>query len=320
MKVLKAFGIFSIAVFPFISSYSQCSTCTITNPAVLPSPIPAGTTICITTNKTYDGSLNLTHVAFHICSGATLRINGEVTLDATSEITTTGCSRVEIDGNVHNANPTGLKVLDNCNCPNSIVPTGPIFGFGVICSPLPVELISFDAMLKNSNEVVLNWSTATEINNSYFVVERSKDVLNWEEVATVNGAGNSNQLKNYSTTDVLNEVGTFYYRLTQFDYDGKSETFDYRTVTCNSIQAAVEVNIFPNPAAEFVMLCLNGSVDVDMSMNILDLSGQVIYSTIIPKGSPREQRISLDSVKTGVYIIQISGGSISKSLKLIVGK
>ncbi len=56
----------------------------------------------------------------------------------------------------------------------------------------PIELISFDAKL-NGGEVELHWVTASEINNDYFTIERSKDVLVWDEINNVNGAGNSNQ-------------------------------------------------------------------------------------------------------------------------------
>lgn len=312
-------AIFLASLFIFSQSgFAQCTTCTITNPAVLPDPIPTGTTICITTDQTYGGGANLTGGAIHVCSGAILRINGAVTLNATSEITTIDCSRVEVDGNIHNDNPIGLKVIDECDCPDAIRPTGPIFGFGVVCGPLPVELVYFETRLENENEIKIDWATATEINNDYFTIERSTDVQNWDLITTVDGAGNSNQLIRYSSTDVLNDVGTYYYRLTQVDYDGQSETFDYRTVTCNSIQPIVEVSVFPNPASEFVTLSMNGNVTDELRADIMNLSGQVVSTSFIAKGSSREQRLSLDGFEKGIYIVKVSGGSLNQSSKLVI--
>jgi len=93
-------------------------------------------------------------------------------------------------------------------------------------SALPVELTSFTAELVNDNDVELNWRTETEINNDYFLIERSIDGANWEDLLSVNGSGTTQESQNYYSFDYdLRESGVYYYRLTQYDYDGQSRTY-----------------------------------------------------------------------------------------------
>ncbi|MBK7183144.1 MAG: hypothetical protein IPH89_09505 [Bacteroidetes bacterium] len=65
------------------------------------------------------------------------------------------------------------------------------------CTPLPIELLSFSG--KNMGKrILLEWTTATEINNSFFTLERSKDADKFDEVAIIEGAGNSASIINYT--------------------------------------------------------------------------------------------------------------------------
>jgi hypothetical protein len=95
-------------------------------------------------------------------------------------------------------------------------------------SSLPIELLSFDGeSIPNSNKQVrINWATASELNNDYFRLEASTNGYNWSTVKTVDGAGNSSQTLYYTQTLNLNAPGVWYFRLSQFDFDGESETFD----------------------------------------------------------------------------------------------
>jgi hypothetical protein len=99
-----------------------------------------------------------------------------------------------------------------------------------ICSPLPITLMTFDAFQYTSNSVKVNWTTASEQNNDYFIIENSIDGYTWKQAGVVNGAGNSNQVLNYSFIDYSPYLGLSYYRLTQVDFDGQSETFDPKAV------------------------------------------------------------------------------------------
>ncbi|MEM9982731.1 MAG: hypothetical protein AAF734_09550, partial [Bacteroidota bacterium] len=86
-------------------------------------------------------------------------------------------------------------------------------------TPLPIELLSFDAKAVSSKEVHLTWQTLTELNNAYFTVERSLDAATWEAIGEVPGAGNSASLLSYLYVDQAPYQGISYYRLKQTDFD-----------------------------------------------------------------------------------------------------
>jgi hypothetical protein len=94
---------------------------------------------------------------------------------------------------------------------------------------LPVKLIYFDAKY-NQNNVEINWATASEINNNFFVIEYSADAQNWDVLAQVAGSGNSTEVLNYEYQHFTKD--SYYYRLKQVDFDGKTETF--KTVFVNT--------------------------------------------------------------------------------------
>ncbi len=97
-------------------------------------------------------------------------------------------------------------------------------------SPLPIVLVSFKGEIIG-NSVKLDWVVASQVNNDYYTVEKSLDGYEWEELATLPGAGNVNQEMSYSTYDESPIIGHNYYRLTQTDYDGKFESFRPIAVT-----------------------------------------------------------------------------------------
>lgn len=112
-------------------------------------------------------------------------------------------------------------------CPNGYSLSG-LTGFSTFTingssgsnTTLPIELLFFNATLSNEH-VDLNWSTASELNNDYFTIERSNDGVNWEKINETNGAGTTTQRTNYSAIDERPLQGISYYRLKQTDFDGK---------------------------------------------------------------------------------------------------
>jgi len=99
---------------------------------------------------------------------------------------------------------------------------------------LPIQLLSFESTCAETN-IILQWTTATEINNDFFSLERSADAKNFTKIADIKGAGNSNDVLNYSFTDADPLNGTSYYRLVQNDYNGNTEIFGPVTARCEGI-------------------------------------------------------------------------------------
>jgi hypothetical protein len=152
-------------------------------------------------------------------------------------------------------------------------------------APLPIELLSFDAQAVG-NTVLVNWTTASEINNDYFTVERSTDAVNFASIGTVDGAGNSNGSISYQFVDVQPLQGVSYYRLRQTDFNGTTEVFDPAAVNFNA-STAQGVSMFPNPAIDYAHVMLQSDASGNGSIRITDLSGRLVV----------EQNVS---IKTGV--------------------
>ncbi len=118
---------------------------------------------------------------------------------------------------------------------------------------LPIDLISFSANAFEKNKVQLTWQTATEINNAYFTIQKSIDGNMWEDIAKVNGAGNSSQIKNYSFVDNTPYNGITYYRLTQVNFDGNFKISATKFVNLNKFSDG-SINAYPNPTYENIII------------------------------------------------------------------
>jgi hypothetical protein len=115
--------------------------------------------------------------------------------------------------------------------------------------PLPIELIGFDARVIENRTVELRWQTASEINNDFFTIERSKDATSWKEVKIIDGAGNSTEKLTYSWRDSKPYGSISYYRLKQTDFDGQYTYSDIRVVTLGQ-QVENPINLYPNPGTD----------------------------------------------------------------------
>ena len=109
-------------------------------------------------------------------------------------------------------------------------------------SPLPVELIAFDAT-KESNYVQLDWVTASELNNDYFEILKSDNGVHFESIGRVSGVGTSQQSNRYSFTD-FDKKSSNYYKLKQVDYDGISTYSE--VIHVESLDSDIKVDMLSN--------------------------------------------------------------------------
>jgi hypothetical protein len=106
-----------------------------------------------------------------------------------------------------------------------------------IQAALPIELVSFEGINKGVNNILF-WSTSTEHNSNYFNVQKSRDGETWQTISTINGAGNSTVLIDYSIVDYEVEPIINYYRLQQYDFDGTYEI--YGPIAINNMDMGVK--------------------------------------------------------------------------------
>lgn len=179
-------------------------------------------------------------------------------------------------------------------------------------SPLPVELLRFEAQVNKNKLVDLNWTTAAEVNNDFFTVERSKDALNFEYVSRIDGAGNSNQLLRYNSVDNAPYKGISYYRLRQTDYNGESTYSDIRSVNISDDNTRIEV--FPNPVTDFVNI--NSSSDDLLNIKLADANGKLILRRDDVK---QNLKINFTDYASGNYYLVVSNsiGDNIKTFKLV---
>jgi hypothetical protein len=171
---------------------------------------------------------------------------------------------------------------------------------------LPIKLVSFDCVLIN-NKVNLSWCTASEINNSYFTVERSADGMNFESIIQKPGAGNSTIKLYYKAIDDNPLHGYSYYRLKQTDFDGKFSFSSVETIN-NSSKNTTELEIktvSPNPFTESFKVSFNLLKDQNVKIGLFNSSRQLIAEDEINgnKGINIYQFPNLSSVKKGIYFI-----------------
>ena len=179
--------------------------------------------------------------------------------------------------------------------------------------PLPIELISFRAEAKGST-VNLFWSTASETNNDYFTVERSKTATDWEVVVNIPGAGTSNQQVNYTTTDDGPYRGTSYYRLKQTDFD---KQYSYSKLVRVAIQFEDELIVYPNPSRGTFTLSAPFKLKGDY-IQVFDNLGRPFMLPMELKESEVEAEVDSGSLAPGMYIMQVSDGFEAKSFRIVI--
>jgi hypothetical protein len=174
-------------------------------------------------------------------------------------------------------------------------------------SPLPVQMISFDAQLKDE-AVQLTWQTASEKNSHDFVVERSSNGRDFETLITQNAAGNSLTLKNYSATDGNPLEGISYYRIREINNDGTFSLTDTREINFTRHAAVI---VSPNPCA--------GSFNVKgaegLKIEVVDALGRLILSDVVSAGNA----FSIKEPCAGIYFVRVlSNNTLVSSTKLCV--
>jgi hypothetical protein len=182
---------------------------------------------------------------------------------------------------------------------------------------LPVELVSFDVVLSNGNPEI-HWATASETNNHYFTIERSLDGVNAETVTVVNGAGNSNSIINYQVKDQDKVTGIVYYRIKQTDFDGTTETFEWKAINLSSKQEQV-LNVYPNPTNGIVNITLSEITSPQTTVTILDITGRQVFTQQFEANDYFNTSIDLSSnMPSGIYFIEVKNDAQQLIKKVIL--
>jgi hypothetical protein len=180
-------------------------------------------------------------------------------------------------------------------------------------TPLPVSIIDFSAKANQAN-IEVKWSTASEKDNSAFVVEKSIDGQVWSAIGTVKGAKNSNVVNNYGLVDFKAVAGVQYYRLKQIDLDG-TVTYSKAIAVNFSKASSLSVNLFPNPAKDALNITTENNASGEVNIQILNSMGESVYNQVVEAGLV--QTIDIASFIPGVYYVTVIAEGESKIIRLL---
>jgi hypothetical protein len=192
---------------------------------------------------------------------------------------------------------------------------------------VPVELTSFTASVSEGS-VVLNWETATELNNQGFEIERSTTVQGWEKIGYVPGFGTTTEPRSYSFVDANVVTGSYSYRLKQIDYDG---TYSY------SDEVGVEMDFtpndytlsqnFPNPFNPTTTIQFQVPEAGEVSIVIYDMLGQVVKELFAENVQAGKYSVDWNGVNnsglkmsSGSYIYRMTAGNFIETKEMILLK
>lgn len=179
---------------------------------------------------------------------------------------------------------------------------------------LPVELLDFTAQA-NGSEVNTAWTTASELNNDFFTLERSADGIDFSSIATIDGAGNSNQELHYNYIDKEPIDGTSYYRLRQTDYDGHSTLSALRTI---NIGNSGHISVYPNPVTDELNISFSASADMNALVSINSMMGQSLMNNSFQlKEGNNTLHLQLTHLPKGIYILLVKTPNQTYQTKLI---
>jgi hypothetical protein len=191
----------------------------------------------------------------------------------------------------------------------------------------PVELVTFNASEKK-DVIILNWKTATELNNIGFDIERSSEnnsdvVAAFHKIGFVKGAGNSLVLNSYSFSDKLNETGTYYYRLKQLDNDGRFNYSPTIEVNYNSVVDGfnLEQN-YPNPFNPSTVIAYSLPEPSNVRLSVFNTLGQQVRAVenIYKNAGNYKVTVYADDLNSGIYFYKLEAGQFSQIKKMILVK
>jgi hypothetical protein len=192
---------------------------------------------------------------------------------------------------------------NNQNAPASFITLGASVSATTLCALLPITLLRFDAEARAA-DVELRWATASETDNAFFLVVRSRDQADWEVVGRASGAGTTHMLHEYRLVDSAPLEGVSYYRLRQVDTDGTSWTSP--SVAVDFVGS--RLTAYPVPVADELRFAgRNGR-----TLRILDVHGRVVAE--VADDSP----VHVADWPRGTYVAMALGERTVERLPFVV--
>lgn len=191
----------------------------------------------------------------------------------------------------------------------------------VIEGTTPVELESF-SVRNISGSAILEWSTATELNNRGFEISRSLDGSGYEKVTFVTGSGTTSKRNQYSFTDSPESNGKYYYKLAQVDLDGKREVLGIKSVVVNNPSDFRLLGNYPNPFNPSTMIKFGLPETADVKFSVYNIAGEIIEEVQYSARPAGDNFINFNAggLTSGMYLYEISSSFGILRGKMILNK
>ena len=252
---------------------------------------------------TIDTSANIEMEELKVDDEGDLTLHGMITvfdkLENLSEGIIHGVGFIDYQGSIGNFTNSGSGGIFDCfsNSLNDCSLNGG--------ATLPIQLLSF-TVKEEVQHIKVQWQSALEINNNYYIVERSQDLVNWEELSMVEGGGTSSFYQSYEYIDLYPLQGASYYRLSQVDFDGATIFLGVRKINMDLL----EWKVYPNPAMDY--LVIEGHLNMTDEIEIYASSGfRVSIKTPTTTVSDQQVRLDISDLTRGLYYIRLGQRVIS---------
>ncbi len=184
--------------------------------------------------------------------------------------------------------------------------------------PLPVNLLSFNGK-NNGNNNLLEWSTSSEQNSSYFELMRSTDGINFISANRISAAGNSNTTRNYNYSDDVTAFTetVFYYRLKQVDISGAVKYSAIVKINLNN--KGYQVDVLPNPFTSMLRLQIEATQNEKVTIILTDMKGRMLKQQVssLRKGNNAIQIDDIGHLPGAVYLLKIITDTRKETIKVV---
>ncbi|HSW56570.1 MAG TPA: T9SS type A sorting domain-containing protein [Ignavibacteriaceae bacterium] len=184
---------------------------------------------------------------------------------------------------------------------------------------IPVELLSFTAS-SNGREVILNWSTATELNNQLFEIQRGFDGSDFATVGFVNGKGTTTQRQEYIYKDKINVDGKYLYRLKQIDYLGSYQYSDIIEIDLRVFNSYLLEQNHPNPFNPSTTIGYGLKEKSSVKITVLNSIGEEVALLLDEEKESGYHTIEFNAANlpSGVYFYRLKAGNFIETKKMIL--
>ncbi len=197
------------------------------------------------------------------------------------------------------------------------------FYFGDAMPPIiPVELTSFTGNVNNFGQVVLNWQTASELNNQGFEIERRTESSEFRTIAFVEGAGTITETRNYSYIDKTADQGINYYRLKQVDFNGTYAYSDEVEVDVTGPLTFELAQNYPNPFNPTTNIKFSIPESGNVKLSVYNLVGEEVAVLVngFRQAGTFEVTFDASNLSTGVYLYKLQSANSVQTMKMMLLK